>query len=981
MQKTHTFGGHFGSDPTNHSAFASEAPAGSLDFAPAQVAKPRQIETETNSIPREVLQYRPSSHRLSLYPHKSITEALLTHLPNSVAPIYYSPSPTSSTSSSHTSSTTSTTPITPLTSFESRPSTNPTLTSKLSPGMPFAEPQTLSYYPQASTMVSGHGNDAGAAAPFRSWASGSTHDPVFDQAFMTSIGDSTVQVPTDGAARARLHSDSATFGAPSSSHPMGAGPGMRVSYEAGNQSPLTRQIDELVLSANNARRGALDDRQHNSQDELARFERFSEWSTPAHDNSYASSAPVSVDQSRWPESPAKSRGIGPMRHKSASAHRLSQPYTPGRPMWLGASPNLSSPSQSLHRSAASTSSSSVFEQGRDTALPYSEVSGAHSGNIRPSHYGQDSHLLNMKATRGASSHSDSHETSPQTREQGASSQIHSDGFFGQNNGWDMNSQNYGHGTHSQSHNQAESSTGNAFSHSHSYGGQNYSYVSSSSGTGWASAAGDTEANSARYAHTAGLSAPSLRGSDTSIESSVEGNSSTGSRGLAPQFAEPHTFAAIQPSSTSYRQSQSSQVQSNYAAHPGHYHQDFRQESQSSQLPQSRVHGRAQEQSHDGQYGSFPDSSAGVNLANFGAHSGMPLREPSSNPHHSYAGQNARSAQQQPQPLSQPRAQLPLHPPSQPSAQLPSQPSSQFLPSVSSSFQSQHQTQHQSHYQAQYEPENQSHYQIQHQLPHQAQYQAQPQHYYQPPLQSPYSSQYQAQVPALSHSVLSESTLPQAQLALQQQTQPQPQQPQGQLVRTSQIVFNSQQASSQSAAGDQSLAASLPSPPPVRLEVEGENGLMGLAYGWTREEFKLKRRIVKFDRQQIGNIVRIRGRTIHPSQYQAGGIVVSCIFHEEMNECFMTSVDALSLLESLIGSHFTIEEKNRIRRNLEGYHPLTISKNKEETQKFFALIMSFPEPRPRNIEKDIKIFSWKILQDALAKTMAKFSFLPSPSGHA
>ncbi|KAJ2476882.1 hypothetical protein IWW47_006270, partial [Coemansia sp. RSA 2052] len=102
------------------------------------------------------------------------------------------------------------------------------------------------------------------------------------------------------------------------------------------------------------------------------------------------------------------------------------------------------------------------------------------------------------------------------------------------------------------------------------------------------------------------------------------------------------------------------------------------------------------------------------------------------------------------------------------------------------------------------------------------------------------------------------------------------------------------------------------------------------------------------------------------------IVVSCIYWEEKQDFFVTSVDCIHLLESLIAVRFTVEEKNRIRRNLEGFRPLTVSKCKPDSADFFKLIMSFPNPKPRNIEKDVKVFPWRILPMALKKIIGKYT---------
>jgi len=74
---------------------------------------------------------------------------------------------------------------------------------------------------------------------------------------------------------------------------------------------------------------------------------------------------------------------------------------------------------------------------------------------------------------------------------------------------------------------------------------------------------------------------------------------------------------------------------------------------------------------------------------------------------------------------------------------------------------------------------------------------------------------------------------------------------------------------------------------------------------------------------------------------------------------------------LVGTGFTVEEKNRIRRNLEGFRPITVSKNKPGSEDFFKLIMGFPNPKPRNIEKDVKVFPWDVLGVALKKIIGKY----------
>ncbi|KAF9097446.1 hypothetical protein BGX29_005765 [Mortierella sp. GBA35] len=146
----------------------------------------------------------------------------------------------------------------------------------------------------------------------------------------------------------------------------------------------------------------------------------------------------------------------------------------------------------------------------------------------------------------------------------------------------------------------------------------------------------------------------------------------------------------------------------------------------------------------------------------------------------------------------------------------------------------------------------------------------------------------------------------------------------------------------------------------------------MAINWSGEEWESHRRLVQFWRRQDGNDIHCSFASVAPAERQPNSIVVSCIYWAEKNDCFLTSVDCIYLLESLIAVRFTVEEKNRIRRNLEGFRPITVSKCKPESAEFFKLIMSFPNPKPRNIEKDVKVFPWKVLPYALKKIISKYT---------
>jgi hypothetical protein len=154
-----------------------------------------------------------------------------------------------------------------------------------------------------------------------------------------------------------------------------------------------------------------------------------------------------------------------------------------------------------------------------------------------------------------------------------------------------------------------------------------------------------------------------------------------------------------------------------------------------------------------------------------------------------------------------------------------------------------------------------------------------------------------------------------------------------------------------------------------LKIDGD--LDKMSDDWTQEELDAKRRLVEFKRSQHGSTITTTFAPITPEARPARSICVSCIWWEDKDECFITSVDTIYLLEQLVNVRFTVEEKNRIRRNLEGFRPLTVSKAKPDSEEFFKVIMGFPNPKPRNIEKDVKVFPWKILAHALKKIISKY----------
>ncbi|KAI1453841.1 hypothetical protein F4805DRAFT_355129 [Annulohypoxylon moriforme] len=235
----------------------------------------------------------------------------------------------------------------------------------------------------------------------------------------------------------------------------------------------------------------------------------------------------------------------------------------------------------------------------------------------------------------------------------------------------------------------------------------------------------------------------------------------------------------------------------------------------------------------------------------------------------------------------------------------------------------------------------------------------------PPLKTPSWSQYahslSGRSPAINHTTISRPS--------SITTLPVPTSSAPQLIRTSTL-----QASGSSGGGQLNPYA-LYSTKAI-LEINGD--LESMASGWTQEEWENRRRIVMFSKKQRGSTLTTSFKPVAANERPPNSICISCIYWAEKEECYVTSVDTISLLEQLVAApgRFTVEEKNRIRRNLEGFRPLTVSKAKTDSEEFFKVIMGFPAPKPRNIEKDVKVFPWKILGSALKKIISKYSASPS-----
>lgn len=159
--------------------------------------------------------------------------------------------------------------------------------------------------------------------------------------------------------------------------------------------------------------------------------------------------------------------------------------------------------------------------------------------------------------------------------------------------------------------------------------------------------------------------------------------------------------------------------------------------------------------------------------------------------------------------------------------------------------------------------------------------------------------------------------------------------------------------------------------PIKLLLEDD--LMTMTKDWSQVEINDERRLVRFKfRRETPTDYWVTFEAVRKQDFTHEQPIISCIFWREKNIHIATSVDIILILEYLVEQSFTIEEKNRIRRNLQSLKPYTVSRSNKSCQRFFNVLMNMEDPRPRNIEKDLKVFKWSDLFNAFNKVISKYS---------
>ncbi|KAI9591709.1 hypothetical protein BDF19DRAFT_426012 [Syncephalis fuscata] len=142
---------------------------------------------------------------------------------------------------------------------------------------------------------------------------------------------------------------------------------------------------------------------------------------------------------------------------------------------------------------------------------------------------------------------------------------------------------------------------------------------------------------------------------------------------------------------------------------------------------------------------------------------------------------------------------------------------------------------------------------------------------------------------------------------------------------------------------------------AKTELRIAGNLDAMLYEWSMEERQERRRLVEFAPQRSNNTITCSFQPVTPGDHKPPHIVVSCIFWEDRGDCFITSVDCIHLLESLMV-----------------IPPITVSKAKPETAEFFKLIMSFPIQSHVTLKKMLKYFHGVLYHTLYAKSLTNIS---------
>lgn len=152
--------------------------------------------------------------------------------------------------------------------------------------------------------------------------------------------------------------------------------------------------------------------------------------------------------------------------------------------------------------------------------------------------------------------------------------------------------------------------------------------------------------------------------------------------------------------------------------------------------------------------------------------------------------------------------------------------------------------------------------------------------------------------------------------------------------------------------------------------------------WSEVERRLNRRLVAFTcvTDKASFIGRLSAHVIpHLDCAPKSSEVASCIYVPNVasrlqNTCIITSFDFINLIAWMLRKPpwFLVDERNRVRRNLEIFRPETLYKEGPyEEWDIFKQVTSYQHPKPWNIQKDFKVFDWSLIEAMIREIMKKY----------
>jgi len=71
----------------------------------------------------------------------------------------------------------------------------------------------------------------------------------------------------------------------------------------------------------------------------------------------------------------------------------------------------------------------------------------------------------------------------------------------------------------------------------------------------------------------------------------------------------------------------------------------------------------------------------------------------------------------------------------------------------------------------------------------------------------------------------------------------------------------------------------------------------------------------------------------------------------------------------------VGERNRVRRNLEGFKPVTLHRESEPKRwDVYNQVVGYKNPRPWHIIKDFKVFNWEVVELMMLEIIRRYSIV-------